>query len=146
MHRCMLRAYAYYRNKGSNEQKDFIMNAIANTTAAVSTTATTNYTPIVGHPMLGMPVLVQYGNSCDSSYHPAVTGVVVAAYGQRHTLAPTFLVMIPSLGDQGTFALCHHNSTTGESPFYTTNARKVGEGWGKVPSMARAIRSFGLDE
>lgn len=122
------------------------MNAIANTTAAVSTTATTNYTPIVGHPMLGMPVLVQVGNSCDRTYDPACTGVVVAAFGQRHTLAPTFLVQLPSRGEEGAFALCHHNSTQGEAPFYTTNSRLVGEGWGKVSSMAKAIRSFGLDQ
>ena len=120
------------------------MNAITNTTATFATT--TNYTAILNHPLLGMPVLVQYGNSSDHSYNPAVVGVVVAAYSQRHTISPTFLVMIPSLGDEGTFALCGHNTTKGESPFYTTNARRVGEGWGKVPSMARAIRAFGLDE
>lgn len=119
----------------------FIMNAIANTTAT-----TTNYTPITNHHMLGMPVLVQVGNSCDRTYDPACKGVVVAAYSRRHTLSPTFLVMLPSRGEEGAFALCGHNSTTGESPFYTTNSRLVGEGWGKVPSMARAIRAFGLDE
>ena len=111
-----------------------------------TTTVSTNYTPITNHTLLGMPVLVQVGNNCDRSYDPACKGVVVAAFGQRHTLAPTFLVMLPSRGDQGAFALCHHNSSQGEAPFYTTNSRLVGEGWGKVPSMARAIRAFGLDE
>ena len=119
--------------------------AIINTTATASTTAT-NYTAIQNHPLLGMPVLVQVGNSCDRSYDPACKGVVVAVYSQRHTIAPTFLVQLPSRGEEGAFALCGHNSTTGESPFYTTNSRLIGEGWGKVPSMARAIHAFGLDE
>jgi hypothetical protein len=122
------------------------MNATNNVTTATTSTTIANYTPINNHALLGMSVLVQYGNSSDHSYNPAVVGVVVAAYSQRHTISPTFLVMIPSLGDEGTFALCGHNTTKGESPFYTTNARRVGEGWGKVPSMARAIRAFGLDE
>ena len=117
-----------------------------NTTAAVVSTTTTNYTPISNHPLLGMPVLVQVGNNGDRSYDPACKGVVVAAFGQRHTLAPTFLVQLPSRGEEGAFALCHHNNTHGEAPFYTTNSRLVGEGWGKVSSMAKAIRAFGLDE
>ena len=122
----------------------FTMNNAINTTA---TSATRNYTPIASHPLLGMAVLAQLGNPCDgSSYEAAVTGVVVAAYGRQHTLSPTFLVMFPNRGEQGMFALCHHNPTAGESPFYSTNARRVGEGWGKVSSMAHAIRSFGLDE
>ena len=115
-------------------------------TTATTTATTRNYTNIDTHPLLGMSVLVQYGNSCDRGYDPAVKGVVVAAYRQHHTLSPTFLVMIPTIGEEGAFALCHHNNTTGKSPFYTTNARLVGEGWGKVPNMARAIRAFGLDE
>ena len=114
---------------------------------AINTTVSTaNYTAILSHPLLGMPVMVQVGNSCDRTYDPACAGVVVAAFGQRHTLSPTLLVMLPSRGDQGAFALCHHNSTQGEAPFYTTNSRLVGEGWGKVSSMAKAIRAFGLDE
>ena len=118
-----------------------IMNSTTNTAY------TRNYTPINSHPLLGMTVLTQLGNPCDgSSYEAAAKGVVVGVYGRQHTLAPTFLVMFPNCGEQGTFALCHHNPTTGESPFYSTNARKVGEGWGKVSSMAHAIRSFGLDE
>ena len=114
---------------------------------ATATTNTRNYTAITNHPLLGMAILTQLGNPCDGgSYEAAARGVVVAAYGQRHTLSPTLLVMFPNVGEQGMFALCHHNPTTGESPFYSTNARKVGEGWGKVSSMAHAIRSFGLDE
>lgn len=108
---------------------------------------TTNYTTITNHPLLGMPILAQLGNPCDTgSYEAAARGVVVAAYGQKHTLSPTFLVMFPNVGEEGMFALCHHNNEKGESPFYSTNARRVGEGWGKVSSMAKAIRSFGLDE
>lgn len=119
------------------------MNAIANYTA----TTTRNYTPIPGHVQLGMSILAQLGNPCDGdSFVAATRGVVVGVYGRQHTLSPTLLVMFPNVGEQGMFALCHHNPTTGESPFYSTNARKVGEGWGKVSSMAGAIRSFGLDE
>lgn len=114
---------------------------------STTVTSTRNYTPIADNPLMGMTILAQLGNPCDGgSYEAAARGVVVAAYGQRHTLSPTLLVMFPNVGEQGMFALCHHNNTTGESPFYSTDARKVGEGWGKVPSMARAIRSFGLDE
>ena len=117
------------------------MNATNNVTTA------TNYTIINNHPMMGMPVLTQLGNPCDGgSYEAAARGVVVGVYRQQHTLSPTLLVMFPNVGEQGMFALCYHNSTTGESPFYSTNARKVGDGWGKVTSMTHAIRSFGLDE
>ena len=111
------------------------------------TAAATNYTAVTNHPLLGMVILAQLGNPCDGgSYEAAARGVIVAVYKQQHTLSPTFLVVFPNRGDQGTFALCHHNNEKGESPFYSTNARKVGEGWGKVVSMAGAIRSFGLDE
>ena len=114
---------------------------------AISTTATTNYSAITGHPLLGMVILAQLGNPCDGgSYEAVARGVVVAAYKQQHTLSPTLLVQFPNRGEQGTFALCHHNNEGGEAPFYSTNARRVGEGWGKVSSMAHAIRSFGLDE
>ena len=116
-------------------------------TTATAVTNTRNYTSIAGHALLGMPILAQLGNPCDgSSYEAAARGVVVGVYGRQHTLSPTFLVMFPNRGDEGTFALCHHNNESGEAPFYSTNARRVGEGWGKVSSMAHAIRSFGLDE
>ena len=123
------------------------MNNAINTTAAVSTTTTTtNYMPNVGHPLLGMAIKVECGNPSDGeTYSPSETGVVIAAYGQQHTKSPTFLVMLPSRGEQGTFCLAHHNEG-GSAPFYTTNARRMGEGWGKVKDMAGAIRSFGLDE
>ena len=112
-----------------------------------TTTTTTNYNPINNHPLLGMVILAQLGNPCDGgSYEAAARGVVVGVYGRQHTLSPTLLVQFPNRGDEGTIALCHHNNEGGEAPFYSTNARRVGEGWGKVSSMAGAIRAFGLDE
>ena len=120
------------------------MNAITNTNAAT----VRNYTDVSNNrTIMGAVVTVQLGNPSDrSSYNPAARGVVVGVYKMYHNNQCVNLVNFPSEGDQGMYALCYPNNEEGAAPFYSTNARLIGEGWGKVKNMAGAIRSFGLDE